>query len=148
MIWRGMTRPACSGWRAMNEGAASQVLAVSRSGTGSVAPKVLGASDDVSSVGVARGHWRRLLVGAGVDLIETTPDGTSVQRIPLDAVRRGCRRRGASGWGEHRRVRRADAPSGPTFSILKVEAGLSGLHSLTGPGSRIICSQELLACAS
>jgi len=108
-----------------NEGAGSQLLAISRSGTTPGAPNVLGDSDDVRAIGVARGAARRLLVGAGADLIETTLDGTNVQRIPLDRYGDVVAVEALPGGASVVAVRRADAPSGPTYSILKVAAGLA-----------------------
>jgi len=134
VVARGLDQPEDLTWddqagvvwlAGQNEGAAAQVLAISRSGTSLGAPNVLGSSDDVSSVGVARGAARRLLIGAGADLIETTPDGINVQRIPLDeygdVVAVAARPGGASIVA----VCQAQAASGPTYSILEVEAGLA-----------------------
>ena len=106
-----------------NEGAVSQLLAVSQRGTGPVAPNVLQASESVTAVAVAPGRSRRLLVGAGVDLIEATPDGTDVQRIPFDEHGEVVAIASLPAGGSIVAVRR-DSLSGPTFSILKVEAGV------------------------
>jgi hypothetical protein len=74
---------------------------------------------------VARGAARRLLVGAGADLIEAALDGTNVQRIPLDRYGDVVAVEALPGGASVVAVRRADAPSGPTYSILKVAAGLA-----------------------
>jgi hypothetical protein len=105
-----------------NEGASSQLLAVSRVGTTLSAPGVLGDADTVTSLAVAPGGGRRLLVGAGVDIIEAVPGATDIQRIPLDdhgpvvAV-------ASARAGERVVAVRIDAPSGPTHSILQVADG-------------------------
>jgi hypothetical protein len=106
-----------------NDGTTSQVLAVSQSGAGPGARNVLGPADEVSAIAVSRGHARRLLVGTGVDLIEATPDGADVQRIPLDQHGEVVAVASLPGGASIVAVRRADVTSEPTFGILKVEAG-------------------------
>ncbi len=134
VVARGLDQPEDLTWddqagvlwlAGQNEGAASRLLAISRSGTTLDAPDVLGASDDVTAIGVARGDARRLLVGAGADLIDTTPDGANVQRISLDQYGDVVAVEALPGGASVVAVRRADVPSGPPYSILKVEAGLA-----------------------
>lgn len=108
-----------------NTGGVSQVLAVSRSGTAAgAAAAVLGESDVVQAVAVASGATRRLLIGAGVDLIEASPDGSDVLRVPFDEHGEVVAAASIAGGGHVVAVRR-DAVSGPVYAVLRVESGLA-----------------------
>jgi hypothetical protein len=106
-----------------NGGGASQVLLVSREGTAAGALAVLGEADVVQAVAVANGPNRRLLIGAGVDLIEASPDGTDVLRVPFDDHGEVVAAASIPSGGHVVAVRR-DAGSGGVYSVLRVESGL------------------------
>jgi hypothetical protein len=131
VIARGLDAPVDLTWDSQaevlwlaghNQGASSQLLAVSREGTALSAPGVLGEADTVTSIAVAPSAGRRLLVGAGVDVIEATPGSADIQRIPLDA-HGPVVAVAAARAGERVVAVRIDAPSGPTHSILQVADG-------------------------
>ena len=84
---------------------------------------VLGEADVVQAVAVANGPNRRLLIGAGVDLIEASPDGTDVLRVPFDDHGEVVAAASIPSGGHVVAVRR-DAGSGGVYSVLRVESGL------------------------
>jgi hypothetical protein len=135
VIARGLDAPVDLSWdpqaevlwlAGQNQGASSQLLAVSRTGTTLPAPAVLGESDEVTAVAVAPGGSLRILLGTGVDVIEASPGVAEVQRIPLDA-HGPVVAVAAARPGERVVAVRVDAQSGPNYSILQVTDGRAPL---------------------
>jgi hypothetical protein len=91
----GLAEPADMAWDAQSRavwlvgrdaGAKVQVLSVSRSApTAAVESTLVAAGEQAAGVAVASGTARRLLVAAGVDLIEAAPGTPDSLRISLES---------------------------------------------------------------
>jgi hypothetical protein len=115
MAWDGQTRAV---WLAGRDAAAAgQLLQVSQA-AGAVAFPNLTAGEPAASVAVASGV-RRLVVAAGVDLIDAAPGGADSLRIALDAY--GSPGAVAAWAGARYVVVRAEGASGSR--VVKVEDG-------------------------
>jgi hypothetical protein len=132
VVARGFDEPADLAWDAQTRavwlvgrtaGSEAQMLAVSRAAaTATAVPNVVTAGEEATAVAVASGSVRRLLVAAGVDLIESVPGGSDTRRIslegygtPVAVASAGGVRYAATGNGDRGgfRVVRVDEGSAP-----------------------------------
>jgi hypothetical protein len=129
VIARGFDHPVDMGWDPQtqsawligsNGGAETQLLPVSTRGPGTALSNVVGQGETAGGLAVDPGATRRLLLAAGVDLIEVTPGTSDSLRISLEGYGVPVALTAAS--GVRYVATRSDDAFG-TFRIVRVEAG-------------------------
>jgi hypothetical protein len=129
VIARGFEHPVDTGWDPQtqsawllgsNAGAETQLLPVSTRGLGTALSNVVGEGEEAGGLAVAPGTSRRLLLAAGVDLIEVTPGASDSLRVSLEGY--GVPVAVTAASGVRYVATRSDDASG-TFRIVRVEAG-------------------------
>jgi hypothetical protein len=130
VVARGFDQPADMAWDTLSRavwligrtaGTEGQVLEVSRTaGAAASTSNVLSAGDDAAAVAVVSGAARRLLVAAGVDLIEEAPGTADRVRISLEAF--GAPVAVTAGAGARYVAVRHEGET-DTYRVVKVEDG-------------------------
>jgi len=130
VVARGLAEPADMAWDAQSRAvwlvgrdarANVQVLSVSRSAqTAAVGSNIVAAGEKAAGVAVASGIARRLLVAAGVDLIEAAPGTLDSRRISLESY--GSPLAVAAAGGARYVVTRVEGVT-DSYRVVKVEEG-------------------------
>ena len=129
VIARGFDDPVDMGWDAetrsvwllgRNAGAETQLLPVSTQGAGTALSNIVGGGEEAAGLAVDFGKPRRLLLAAGLDLIETVPGTNDSLRISLEGYGAPVAITAASGT-RYVATRNDDGPG--TFRIVRVEPG-------------------------
>jgi hypothetical protein len=105
-----------------NSGADVQLVSVSAAGAAPVISNALAAGESAAGLAVASGAARRLLVAAGVDLIEEAPGAADSLRISLET--HGAPVAVAAGAGGRYAATRNDDSGTVTYRVVKVEDGV------------------------
>ena len=131
VVARGVDEPVDLAWDAQagamwlvgrTGGSDMQLLSIARGAeTGVVTSNVVAAGEHASAVAVVSGAARRLLVSAGVDLIEAVPGTADSQRISLEGY--GAPVAVAAG-GRARYVATRTEGATDAYSVVKVEDGV------------------------
>ena len=129
VIARGFDHPVDMGWDfqtqsawliGSNAGAETQLLPVSTRGPGTALSNVVGDGEETVGLAVDPATARRLVVAAGVDLIESAPGTSDSLRVPLEGY--GVPVAVTAASGVRYVATRSDDASG-TFRIVRVKAG-------------------------
>jgi hypothetical protein len=129
VIGRGFDRPVDMSWDPQtqsawligsNGGAQAQLLSLSTQGPGTTLSNIVGGGEEAAGLAVDSGTTRRLLLAAGVDLIEVAPGTSESLRVSLEGYGAPVAVTAASGI-RYLATRSEDASG--TFRIVRVEAG-------------------------
>jgi hypothetical protein len=128
LVARGFDGPVDLAWDAQSRavwlmgadaGAEAQLVAVSAAGAGAALTNVVAAGESAAGVAIVSGAERRLLVAAGLDLIEEAPGTSDRLRISLEAY--GTPVAVASSAGARYVATRTDGAA--AYRIVKVQDG-------------------------
>jgi len=129
VVARGLDEPADMAWDTQSRavwlvgrdaGSDVQLVSVSRTAAGAAVSILVGTGENAAAVAVASGTVRRLVVAAGVDLIEAVPGTADSLRISLEAYGAPV---AVAAYGGARYVATRSEGANAAYRVLKVEDG-------------------------